>query len=417
MDKALTRYLRPATLEEYKGNTAVKSNLISNLALPGTQLPQMIMLNGRPGNGKTTLARLIAKAYLCDGKVEKQVCCETCKSCQAFNNYIKTGDATDILGLRELNCADTKGVEDIAAVAGEAYQPTFIKGWRVWVFDECHRLSHAAQSHLLKLVEEPPEKILFIFCTTDPDKVLETLLSRMNLTYTVNLEKSLIKEVLMATCKEQGVTYQAKALDYITARSQGVLRKALNNLESLLKTNTHITLDLVTELYGDLNLSLMRTLFRAYLQGNVTKFIQVLNDIEAQYSTDKLHEAALYTLKLGISIRNGVLLDDVVDEDLKAFQAIFGEYTSAELLNLFTLVLHTRKENVGYALLQAMLEKLEEPKGNMQAPVVDTKIAVKEEAKLKQEYTSEREQEATAREQAHIEQLCEVVDINSLLGD
>lgn len=410
---SLARVLRPKTLDEYKGNASIKANLKSSILGKPETRPQTIMLNGRAGNGKTTLARLIAKSYACTGRTKDQFTCEECASCKAFNVFVETGDHQHIPNITEVNCADKTGIADMAAITQTAYAPSFVRGWRIWILDESHRLSTAAQSHLLKFTEEPPENVLFIFATTDPDEVVDTLRSRMNLTYEVNLERKEITSVLAEVCESEGITYQTKALGLITSRSEGILRKALNNLEAVISSGDPVTVKSVSDLYGDVDIHKVQQLFQAYSQVNVTKFIQILNDLEQNYPAEKIQEMSLYVLKIGISIQNGIIIEDLMDSDIDLFTEIFGAYSSAELLNLFKLVVHTRHRDVTLALMQAVLEKAE---GYYDMPtdpsaLIENKKIIKEEEGLKQEYKQELRTRQAERESEAIEDLYKTVEI------
>ena len=124
-----------------------------------------------------------------------------------LDDYILSGDTNSIDDLHEINGADKRKVEDMAELIELIKSPRFSTNWQIWIIDECHRLSKEAQSLLLKLVEEPPVKTLFIFCTTDPGDMLDTLRSRMNVTYNVTLSRKDIMNALTLIAKKSEVKY------------------------------------------------------------------------------------------------------------------------------------------------------------------------------------------------------------------
>jgi DNA polymerase-3 subunit gamma/tau len=143
----LYRKYRPQTLQDYFGNKQLKTTVKKMLA--NNTLPHAILLSGNSGSGKTTLARIIAKELNCSG-----------------------------IDLTEFNIADTNGVDSIRDLIENANYRPMISQNRVYILDECHQMTTQAQNALLKVLEEPKPWVYFILCTTDPQKLLNTIKSR-----------------------------------------------------------------------------------------------------------------------------------------------------------------------------------------------------------------------------------------------
>lgn len=164
----LARKYRSKNLNEYVGNKAVKNALIA-IRKKETK-PQVIMLYGNSGCGKTTAARLLATEYMCENPSLENGACGECYNCQEMFRYIETGE--EVLDVREIDMTDKNKKENMDAILTEALQPSFYK-YKIYIIDECHMATTASQNRMLKIVEEPPQHLVFIFCTTEPQKMLE----------------------------------------------------------------------------------------------------------------------------------------------------------------------------------------------------------------------------------------------------
>ncbi len=205
------------------------------------------MFCGPRGTGKTTMARILAKALLCERgpTVEPD---GTCPECEA----IAQGTHPDVY---ELDAASRTGVDNVREeiIARVNYAPT--RGaWKVYIIDEVHMLTNAAFNALLKTLEEPPEHILFILCTTDPQKVPDTIQSRCQRFDFHRISNEAIVSRLGAICVEEGVDFEGEALDLIAYRADGGMRNALTSLEQLIAFGGgHVTLEGAQNLLGSLD--------------------------------------------------------------------------------------------------------------------------------------------------------------------
>lgn len=223
--EALYRKYRPSTFADVVGQEHIERTLKN--AIEQDKVSHAYLFCGPRGTGKTTTARILAKALMC----EKGPTIEpdgTCEECQA----IAQGTHPDVY---ELDAASRTGVENVREeiISRVSYAPT--RGtWKVYIIDEVHMLSTAAFNALLKTIEEPPSHVVFILCTTDPQKVPDTILSRCQRFDFHRISIESIVARLGSVCAEEGVEFEAEALDLIAHRAEGGMRNALTSLEQLI---------------------------------------------------------------------------------------------------------------------------------------------------------------------------------------
>ncbi len=222
MAEALYRKYRPQVFSEVVGQDHIERTIKN--AIDQDKLSHAYLFCGPRGTGKTTTARLLAKALLCDNGPTSNPD-GTCVSCQE----IAQGEHPDVY---ELDAASRTGVENVREeiISRVQFAPTRGK-YKVYIIDEVHMLSVAAFNALLKTLEEPPGHVVFILCTTDPQKVPETILSRCQRFDFRRIDNQGMTNRLAQICQAEGVEFEREALEIIAGRSDGGLRNALTALE------------------------------------------------------------------------------------------------------------------------------------------------------------------------------------------
>ena len=226
MQPALYRAERPEVFEEVIGQKHIV-RILQNQIRTGT-VSQAYLFAGTHGTGKTSTARILAKAVNCTegepGDPGVNLPCGKCANCEA----IREGRFVDVI---ELDAASNNGVDDLRAIIEMVKYPPAVGKYKVYIIDEVHMLSTAAENAFLKTLEEPPEHAIFILATTDPQKVRSTIRSRcMQLNFRRVTEEELI-EGMKRICSRRGIHATDDALSTIASRADGSVRDALSILE------------------------------------------------------------------------------------------------------------------------------------------------------------------------------------------
>ncbi len=237
-----TKY-RPQTFDQVVGQNVAKEILVNSIEK--NKINHAYLFYGIRGTGKTTLARIFAKAINCESK-ENQNPCNQCSVCTSINN----GSAFDVI---EIDAASNNGVDEIRTIKENTTFLTTTANYKVYIIDEVHMLSKAAFNALLKTLEEPPRNTIFILATTELHKIPQTVLSR---TVVINLEvmsNNDIKEGLEVILKGEGVEYDSDAIDYLVMTSGGSLRDGISSLETVLLYNDTLSVDNALSALGLIN--------------------------------------------------------------------------------------------------------------------------------------------------------------------
>ena len=241
--KALYRTYRPSTFEEVAGQKVIVQTLQN--ALNQNKIAHAYLFAGPRGTGKTTMAKLFAKALNCEKGIGHQ--CNECSNCLAVND----GSHQDII---EIDAASNNGVDDIRALVDNVnYAP--IKGrYKVYIIDEVHMMSANAFNALLKTLEEPPSHVVFILATTEPHKIIPTILSRCQRYNFSKVSDKDIKQRMIEILKIENISYEVSAIDLIISLADGGVRDALSMLDQVLAyANQTLNEEDVLDLFALLN--------------------------------------------------------------------------------------------------------------------------------------------------------------------
>ncbi len=213
------RKYRPMTFDTVVGQSALTTTLKN--AVKSGKLAHAYLFCGPRGVGKTTCARIFAKAINCEHPTESGEACNNCESCQSFNEQRS-------YNIFELDAASNNGVEHIKTLMEQTRIPPQMGKYKVFIIDEVHMLSTAAFNAFLKTLEEPPAHVIFILATTEKHKILPTIISRCQIYDFERMTVSNIVGYLKEVAEKEGVTYEEEALNVIAEKADGGMRDALS---------------------------------------------------------------------------------------------------------------------------------------------------------------------------------------------
>ncbi|MCC3866413.1 DNA polymerase III subunit gamma/tau [Terrisporobacter petrolearius] len=269
MHKALYRVYRPKTFEDVVGQEHIVKTLKNQIR--NSNIGHAYLFSGTRGTGKTSTAKIFARAVNCLNSNDEEPCNE-CEICVDTLN-------DNIMDIVEIDAASNNSVDDIRELRESVkYTPSKAK-YKVYIIDEVHMLSQGAFNALLKTLEEPPSYVIFILATTEPHKIPATILSRCQRFDFKRVSSKDIANRMAYICEKENIQAEEKALSLIARNSQGALRDALSILDQCMSFgNEIIEYNDVIELLGTVNIDELFELTQAIIDENTKKTLQILNE-------------------------------------------------------------------------------------------------------------------------------------------
>lgn len=332
---ALYRKYRSKNFDELVGQEAIKQTLENSLKIQ--KISHAYLFSGPRGTGKTSVARLFAKALNCE-KGNGEICNE-CSNCRAINE----GSHPDVI---EIDAASNSGVDEVRELIEKVKYAPIQGKYKVYIIDEVHMMTNSAFNALLKTLEEPPSYVVFILCTTEPYKLLPTILSRCQRYEFKKITDAELKKLITHVLKEEGVSAANDAINLIVELANGGARDSLSLLDQVISyAGSNIEEEDVIKMFGLVSSQDKIRLLENIKDGNTLKVLKTYDEfIIRNIDLSRLVNELLTLLKdslVYLKTRDKSLITSSKEEDAKEIMLKFDE---SELLSYIDLLLKCQNE-------------------------------------------------------------------------
>lgn len=332
---ALYRKYRSKTFEEIVGQEPIVKTLKN--ALLQNKVAHAYLFSGPRGTGKTSIARLFAKALNCEQGLGHQ--CNVCENCKAMNN----NSHPDVI---EIDAASNNSVDDARSLIEKVRYSPMLGKYKVYIIDEVHMMSSSAFNALLKTLEEPPSYVVFILCTTEPHKVLPTIVSRcQHYEFKKIDDKDLIKLIKKVLLNE-GVSASDEAIHLITELANGGARDALSLLDQIIAySDKKIEVSDIEQIFGLTSISDKITLLKFISKGDTLNVLNKFNQfISKNVDVERLVSELLVILKDILIYQKTKNIDLLISLNEISVKELSDIFLNTELNNLISLFMDCQKE-------------------------------------------------------------------------
>ncbi|NLP05874.1 DNA polymerase III subunit gamma/tau [Candidatus Fermentibacteria bacterium] len=344
------RKWRPQSFEEVLAQDHVTVTLRN--AIDSGRVGHAYLFTGPRGVGKTTTARILAKALNCEkGPTSRP--CQECESCRR----IASGSDMDVL---EIDGASNRGIDEVRDLREKArYSPAAGRS-KIYIIDEVHMLTREAFNALLKILEEPPDFVVFVFATTEPRKVPATIISRCQRFDFRRIPSPVMSEYLIREAAREGITIDKDAVAMVCRASGGSLRDALSIMDQLVSfAGGDITRESAESLLRVVESDLLACLASAILSGRAPEALDAVGEaLDRGYSIEELCDAFIEYLRnlMLLSAGSGSGLDDLPDREMETMRSIAGSVSDTVILNVLRIVSAAASEAKTASLPRVALE-------------------------------------------------------------
>lgn len=316
--RALYRVWRPQSFRDLVGQEHVTTTLAN--ALTSGHISHAYLFSGPRGTGKTSAAKIFAKAVNCIHGPTAEPCNE-CPACTMITEGI-------VLDVVEIDAASNRGVDEIRDLRDKVkYAPTEVR-YKVYIIDEVHMLTTEAFNALLKTLEEPPSHVIFVLATTEPHKLPATIVSRCQRFPFRRIPHEKVVERLVKVVEQEGIEYQLSALEQIARFAEGGLRDALSLLDQAISfSKDQLTEDVILGIIGGISTESVLTLLEFMQTGDVSS---ALKELEKFFTYGIEVNQVVHDL---LKITRDLLLAKTVTDGTGDIQAKSEKFTTTQLLN------------------------------------------------------------------------------------